>query len=135
MKTFEEDNKLKPLLKKVKLETPGPNFTVNVMNRIFQEDSLLERIKNERILGKGFWIILCLFVAIIAIMIIFSGTAGEESVINQILPELNSSGAKQDYTNFIQRLGNLPLSIAGILTATSILLFIDRLFNVKAKNH
>jgi hypothetical protein len=134
MKTFEEDNKLKSLLKNVKLNSPDPNFTVRVMNRIFQENSILERLKNERILGKGFWIILCLFVAIIFAIIIFSGTTGDESIINQVLPDLNTSNAKQEYENFFQQLGTVPLSIAGILSASSILLFIDWFFNLKFEN-
>ncbi len=134
MKTFEEDKELKSLLKGVKLDSPNPNFTVRVMNRIFQENSVLERIKNERILGKGFWIILALFVAIIAAMFIFQGSGGNENGISQILPDLNTSGVQQEYETFFQKLGStVPLSIAGILTASSVLLLLDRFFTRKGK--
>lgn len=134
MKTFEEDKELKKVLKSIKLDSPESNFSVRVMNRIFQENSLLEKIKNERILGKGFWIILTLFTALIATMFFFSGT---ESIaggsISEYLNGLNSNALQQDYQTFYQKIGTVPLSIAGILLASSILLFIERLFNSKIK--
>ena len=53
-----EDIKLKTLLQKMKLESPKANFSVRVMNKIFEEENVLNKIKSERILGKGFWIII-----------------------------------------------------------------------------
>jgi hypothetical protein len=58
MKTFEEDKELKQLLKSIKLDKPAPDFTKQVMNRVFQERTMPEQVKAEPVLGKGFWIIL-----------------------------------------------------------------------------
>lgn len=134
MKTFEEDKELKSLLKSVKPNSPGPNFTSRVMNRIFQENPAFEKIKNTRIFGKGFWIILLLFVAIIVAVFIFSGTSGNNGGLDKILSNLNTNGIQRDYENFFQKLGTVPLSIAGILLASSILLFIDHFFSLKKRD-
>ena len=71
MKSF-EDNKLKSLIKDVRLDSPGPNFTNRVMNQIFKENPVLEKIKGEKIFGKGFWIIIGLFAALMAVMYYFT---------------------------------------------------------------
>ena len=120
-----EDIKLKILLQEMKLESPGEDFTANVMDNILQEDLTLESIKSERILGKGFWIILILFVALLAAILMMqnsTGTSGGE--LNNLFKGLDN--ATSGYESFFAKMGNLPLSIAGILIASSILLFIDR---------
>ena len=78
MKTQDLDNELKSLIKGIKLDSPGIDFTSKVMNRVLEEKSALEQVKNERILGKGFWIILALFVLLIVSMFVFSGSGIQE---------------------------------------------------------
>lgn len=130
METFKEDKELKSLLKSVKLESPGSDFSVNVMNRIFKEESLLEKVKRERVLGKGFWIILILFVALLATMAVISSTgANAGGGLSEYIPGLNTNSVTQDYDTFLSKLGSVPLSIAGILLASSILVFIERFLN------
>lgn len=132
MKPFEEDKELKSLLKGIKLDSPEPNFTVRVMNRIFQEESLIEKIKNERVLGKGFWIILALFIALFAAMVLVSGSgAATGGDVPKLVSEINSSGVAAEYQTFFQKLGTVPISIAGILLASSLLLFADKFLNSK----
>lgn len=134
MKTFEEDKKLKSLLKSVKLESPDSDFSVKVMNRIFKEESLLEKVKRERILGKGFWIILILFITLFAAMFVFSSTGGDTGGgLLDYVPGVNTNTVTQDYDNFFQRFNSIPVSIAGILLASSILVFIERFLNSKIK--
>lgn len=134
MKTFEEDKKLKSLLKTIPLESPGANFSVNVMNRIFSEESLLEKVKRERVLGKGFWVILILFVALFSAMFIFSsGGGGTGGGLSEYIPAINTNTVTQEYQNFFERIGSVPLSIAGILLASSILVFIERFLSSKIK--
>ncbi|MCG6185750.1 hypothetical protein [Maribellus maritimus] len=133
MKTFEEDKKLKSVLKSVKLESPGNDFSLNVMNRIFHEESLLEKAKREKVLGKGFWIILALFIALFAAMFIFSSAGGDTGELGKYIPGLNTNTVTQDYENFFQRIGSVPLSIAGILLASSFLVFIDRFLSSKIR--
>jgi hypothetical protein len=132
MKPFEEDKELKSLLKSIKLDSPETNFTVRVMTKIFQEESLIEKVKRERILGKGFWIILALFVALFVAMILASGSdAAMGGNMPRLVSEINSSGAAAGYQTFFQKLGTVPVSIAGILLASSLLLFIDKLSQSK----
>jgi len=128
-----EDIKLKALLQQMKLDSPEPNFSVRVMNKIFEEDSVLERIKSEKILGKGFWIISILFIVLLAtILIIYNSGAQPESQLQTLLPEVNS-GVSEGYRSIFSKMGTIPLSIAGILIASSVLLFIDRFISSNTK--
>ena len=127
-----EDIKLKALLQDMKLETPGTGFSGRVMNKIFESDNALETIKAQRILGKGFWLFLALFIVLLAAIYFVSG-AGiiTESNTQNLLPSMN--GAITTYENFFSKIGTAPLSIAGILIAASILLFIDRIISSNTK--
>ena len=129
-----EDIKLKALLNEMKLESPTSNFSIGVMNKIFEEDSLLEKVKSERVLGKGFWLILILFVILFAI-IYYVSTSGMaiESQFSNILPGLNSSKISTGYQTIFERMGAVPISIVGILLASSTLLFIDRIIIANSK--
>lgn len=128
-----KDIKLKSLLNEMKLESPGSNFSVQVMNRIFKEDSVLERIKSEQILGKGFWIITILFFALMVTVFLISNIGIDaQSQLPEIMPELRNN-ISTGYQLFFAKLGSMPLSIAGILIATSVLLFIDRFINSNIK--
>ena len=132
MKSLEEDKELKSLLKSIKLDSPETNFTVRVMNKIFQEESLIEKIKRERIFGKGFWIILALFIGLFVAIVLVSGSGAEVGgSVPKLVSEINSSGAAAEYQSFFQKLGTVPVSIAGILLASSLLVFIDKLLNSK----
>jgi len=124
-----EDIKLKALLQQMKLDSPEPNFSVRVMNKIFEENSVLERIKSEKVLGKGFWIILILFIVLLtAIVIIYNTGVQPESQMQELLPSVNS-GLTKSYQSIFNKLGTIPLSIAGILIASSVLVFIDKIIS------
>ncbi len=129
-----EDIKLRALLNEMKLESPTSNFSVGVMNKIFEEDNLLEKVKSERVLGKGFWLILILFVILFAIIyyVSTSGMAVESQFAN-ILPELHSNRVSTGYQSIFERMGTVPISIVGILLASSTLLFIDRIIIANSK--
>ncbi|HYQ58674.1 MAG TPA: hypothetical protein VEP89_15145, partial [Draconibacterium sp.] len=100
-----EDIKLKALLQKMELEKPGSDFTVKVMNKVFEEESVLEKIKSEKILGKGFWIISILFVVLLAV-IFFINKSGiqADGQIEQLLPDAGK-GLTEGYESFFSRLG------------------------------
>lgn len=133
MKTVENDKKLKELLREVKLESPGNDFTMKVMNRVWEEKSIQSRvevIKNERILGKGFWIILVLFVGLFAAVVFTSGNGGQEvGQLSKLMQGLQNEGVSEGYKSFFINLGSLPLSIGGILLASTLLVFIDRILS------
>lgn len=128
-----EDIKLRALLQKMELEKPGSNFTVQVMNKIFEEDNVLEKIKSEKVLGKGFWIISLLFIVLLAaIFFVYNSGMQTDSQLGQLLPE-TSQGLSDGYQSFFGRLGTLPLSIAGITIAVSMLIFIDKIISANSK--
>lgn len=128
-----EDIKLRALLNEMKLESPESNFSINVMNKIFKENTVLEKIKSQRVLGTGFWIILVLFIVLLAITFIASNSGIQpESQINNLLPELNK-GVSTGYQTIFEKIGTVPLGIAGILLASSVLLFIDRFINSNSR--
>lgn len=127
MKTQDLDNELKSLIKEIKLDSPGKDFTLNVMNRVLEEKAATEQVKDERILGKGFWIILLLFVILIVAMFVFSGNGiQEEGQLSKMLSNVGDGSLTSGYQSVFSKLGALPLSIGGILLASSVLLFIDR---------
>ncbi|MEZ5106142.1 MAG: hypothetical protein R2757_16705 [Draconibacterium sp.] len=128
-----EDIKLKMLLQEMKLESPKADFSSRVMHKIFAEDIVLEKIKSERILGKGFWIITTLFVVLIASMFIFQNTGINSTSGGEINQFLNGIDNTQGYQSFFQKIGTVPLSIAGIFIAVSVLLFIDRFITSNMK--
>jgi hypothetical protein len=126
MKTQDLDNELKSLIKGIKLDSPGNDFTSKVMSRVYEEKVAMEKVTNEKILGKGFWIILILFVILIAAMFVFSSTGVQtEGELSKLLSGTNGA-LSQGYQSFFSNLGTLPLSIGGILMATSALILIDK---------
>lgn len=127
-----EDIKLKALLQGITLESPESNFSVRVMNKIFAENNALERIKSERILGKGFWVIMLLFIVLLVVVSILSnGNAEATSSAQNLLPEM--TGVSNGYNSVLGKLGTLPLGIGGFLAAFSVLLFIDRFISSNSK--
>lgn len=129
MKATENDIKLKELLKDFKPESPDKNFTVKLMERIYAEEKAKLKVKGDRIFGIGFWIVIFLFVGILVVYSVFfnAGISSEGSfteMFNKLLPE----NASKDYQFLFSKFNSLPLSLAVILFALSILLFIDRVF-------
>ena len=119
-----EDIKLRNLLQDIKLESPDKNFSSRVMNKIIQENEAIEKIKSEKILGKGFWIFLLLFIALFVAVWFLSPSSGETTgIFDQYLGKLSLGS---DYQSFWGKLGAVPIGIAGIFAASSILLFIDK---------
>jgi len=131
MKTFENDKELKMFLKNVKLESPGKDFSSQVMNRIFQEESVVEQVKAEPILGRGFWIILALFVILMAVMVYLSAGSAAAGSTSGILPDIDSTNFMADYRSLFERLDVLPASIAGIFIGASLLVFLEKFLESK----
>lgn len=125
MKTQEKEKELQNLIKGIKLDSPGNDFTTLVMNRVFEEKAALEKVKKERLFGKGFWIILFLFVILLATVAIFS-FSGIDVEGPKLLSGAQGSQLSQGYQSFFSNMGTLPLSVSGILFATSLLLFFDK---------
>jgi len=132
MKPEIEDKKLRELLQYAKLESPGSNFSARVMNRVFEEQAALEQVKSESVLGRGFWIILALFAGLMGIVAFLSasGTSAEGSL--NLLQNVNTEAVKTGYQSVFDKLGAVPLSIAGILLASSMLLFLEKFLSKRS---
>ena len=110
MKTQEKDNELKSLIKGIKLDSPGNEFTSMVMNRVFEERAALEKAKKEKVFGKGFWIIIFLFVVLFVAMIVFSTSGFEvDSQLSNLLSTSNEGQLSQGYQSFFSKLGNFTI--------------------------
>ncbi|WP_167605535.1 hypothetical protein [Maribellus sediminis] len=128
-----EDIKLQALLQSMQLDSPGEKFSARVMNRIFEEDSVFEKIKAERVLGRGFWTILVVFVVLLAAMFFMAGSGAQpQEETARLLPQVNET-VSNSFNSFFGKIGSVPLSVAGILIASSILLFIDRIISSNSK--
>jgi len=121
---------LREVIKSIQLEKPSSDFTTNVMNKVFQERSVVVQLKEEPVLGKGFWVIIALFVALMVIMVIFSGSTSSAEA-NALIPDINSEGLLIGYRSFFDRLGALPSSIAGISLGFSLLILLERYLTSK----
>jgi hypothetical protein len=133
MKTIEKDEKLKNLIQQIKLESPGSAFSRKVMDKVFEIQPAIEKIKAERIFGKRFWLIIFLFLILLFVMIWFyASDTGTGSPINGLLADTNPEAVSRMYQSVFERVTELPLSIAGILMGSSMLIFIDRLLSSKS---
>lgn len=126
MKTFEEDKKLGQLLRSARPESPGRGFSSRVMDRIFEEQYGLEQVKQQPVLGRGFWIILALFAVLLGIFVLLSGGGQEVNSSPALFPDVNTDAVMTGYRSFFEKLGGLPASVAGILMASSLLIFLER---------
>lgn len=130
MKTPDNDKELKKLLKEIQLESPSKEFTLKVMDRVWEEKTALaksETVKSEKILGRGFWIILGLFVLLFLAVALFANQGTTESgQISKFFEGIGNSSISKQYQSVFSNLGSLPLSIGGILLASSFLIFIDK---------
>ncbi len=132
MKTIDDDSKLREMIREIKLESPGKDFTLNVLDRIHKEVPFTFQIKKEPLLGKGFWIIVLLFIVLGTAMFVLSGTAGSpEGTIGKFLESVGNNPASGTYRNLMNQLNNVPAGITGILLASSLLIFIERFLSIK----
>lgn len=128
-----EDIKLKALLQNMELDKPASDFSARVMNAVFAGDSAFDKIKSQRILGKGFWIILILFVSILVIILVGSNAGFQSDGQISLLFSSFDNGVSDNCKSVFSKIGNLPISIAIILAASSLLLFVERIINSNSK--
>lgn len=131
MKTFEKDKELRQLLKSIKLESPGADFSARVMNRVFAEQPALEQVKQLPVLGRGFWIIIALFALLIVLVVLVSGGSSTVGQTSTLLPEVNTDAVLTGYRSFFDKLSNLPVGIAGIFIGASLLVFLEKFLKTK----
>jgi len=82
-------------------------------------------------LGRGFWIIIALFILLFVAVVLFSGeNLAESGQLSKLFEGLGTSSATSKYQSVFSNLGALPLSIGGILLASTLLVFIDKFLPV-----
>lgn len=123
MNQFEKDLKLEQLLKNYVPDSPEPDFQDRVMKGIFREQYAPEQLKKYPVLGRSFWIFLLLFAILISFVVIFASISGASSGESAITAA-GINKISEGYHSFLSQIGTLPMSIATILTATSLLILL-----------
>ncbi len=127
MMTKNQDNELKSIIQGIPLDSPGKDFTLKVMQRVYEEKTAGLKVADEKLFGKGFWIILALF-ALLALSMFLVYVSGNDTgtLLSEFWSKSAGGGISQKYDTFFSNLGSLPVSIGGILLASSILVIIDK---------
>ncbi|MDD4756734.1 MAG: hypothetical protein PHG29_11695 [Prolixibacteraceae bacterium] len=94
------------------------------MKSIYEEQSYLEQVRKYPVLRRSFWVFFLLFTALIVFAVISGSSTGQSAVVNIRTDEILTG-----YRSFISQIGALPLSMASILTATSLLVFVGNLLD------
>ncbi len=129
MKTIKKDKELEQLIIGLDLESPSADFTSKVMNKVYEE-TIDVRTTNEKIMGLQFWVFVGIFIALAVLLVILSNSgidAGSGGLIDSIKEKSTGTG----FQSAFEKMNALPTSIAGILLATSTLLFLDRFLTQK----
>jgi hypothetical protein len=119
-----DDTKLKGLIKDIRLEKPSANFTTNVMNRVFELKTATVQSIRVHILDWKFWVLVGLFVVFAGVMVYLSQSG--VSAGNSIIPDDAAGKVGEQYRSALHLFDQVPLSIAAILTASSLLIFLER---------
>lgn len=131
MNTTGSEKELKKMMKGISLESPGPDFSSKVMHAVLNGEKKKLVFGHEPLLGKSFWILVTLFVALAVILVLLSGN-----------DHVSNIGAIQDFFNKLPwpewyRLktqisslpdvaGSLPGILAVVMTGASVLILADK---------
>jgi NADH:ubiquinone oxidoreductase subunit 6 (subunit J) len=133
MNRFEEDNELRRLIKSMKPESLGADFSSKVMMRVHEKQEEMDRIRSERIFGKWFWIILAAFISLFMIVIFVPETTSYPSAFPGIIPEFDRETISALYSSLFKTFDVIPTSVAGILLASSLLLILEGLLSSRVR--
>lgn len=142
MKRIDEDLELRRVMKSIRLESPGNDFSMKVMAGVLAEAEKRPVFTTEPILGKRFWIFVLLFVAVAAVALIVAGSgapvgnSAEITAAEGLLDKLPSPDLTQVegiYEKMLNLIGSLPLTFAGILLSASLLVVLDKFLNSRHK--
>jgi hypothetical protein len=137
MNTTDNDSELRKLIKKVKIESPDPDFSSRVMDVILARAEGKKVFSSEPVLGRSFWILVTLFVLLTVAFILLSGnTIHNEGIVQNLLsglPAPDFTTLKNSLAKFMEISGSLPLSVAVTMIAASVLILADKFFTTKQK--
>jgi len=142
MKRIDEDQELRRVMKNIRLESPGNDFSMKVMAGVLAEAEKRPAFTTEPILGKRFWIFVLLFLAVAAAALILSGSGAPvgnsaeitaaEGLLDK-LPSPDLTKMEGMYQRILDLFGSLPLTFAGILLSASLLVVLDKFLNSRHK--
>jgi hypothetical protein len=134
MNTSENDKKLKKMIKGIRLESPGPDFSSKVMESVLAEKEKKPGLGTEPFLGKKFWILVTLFIGLATVFILFykadSGTGSVQQLFST-LPSPDWSPVKNLFSNAIGKTGSLSWTLIVVALGASGLIFADKLLTGK----
>ena len=133
MNRFDEDNELRRLIKSIKPESPGTDFSSKVMKRVYDEQEEIEKSKSESIFGSWFWIILAAFASLFVIVFLVPENATGESASPDIITELTGNAMSNFYSFIYKTFDFVSPSVAAILIASSLLIIIERLLSSRIR--
>jgi len=131
MKSLENDKKLKKMIKGIRLESPGPDFSSKVMEAILAETQKKPGFTSEPFLGKKFWILVTLFIGLAAAFVLFykaePGTGSVQHLFST-LPTPDWSLVRSLFSTTIGKAGSLSWTLIVVMLGASGLIFADKLF-------
>jgi hypothetical protein len=131
MNTSEKDKNLKKMIKGIRLESPGPDFSSKVMEAILAETQKKPGFVTEPFLGKKFWILVILFISLaVAFMLFYKSEPGTGSIQHLFsnLPSPDWSPFKNFFSSFIGKAGSLSWTVIVVILGATGLIFADKLF-------
>jgi hypothetical protein len=131
MNTSENDKKLKKIIKGIRLESPGSDFSSKVMEAILAETQKKPGFGTEPFLGKRFWILVTLFIGLAAIFMLFYKSEPGNGSFQQLfstLPSPDWSPIKNLFSSSIGKAGSLSWTVIAVMLGASGLIFADKLF-------
>jgi hypothetical protein len=134
MNTLETDKKLKRMIKGIRLESPGPDFTTRVMDAIFTETQKKPGFVTEPLLGKRFWILVTLFIGLAATFVLVQGVQPGNGSFQQLFLKIQAvdlSPVKNLFSFSFSKTGSMTWTLIIVILGASGLIFADKLFTGK----
>jgi hypothetical protein len=133
MNTSDKDKELKKWMKQIRLETPDPAFSSKVMKVILAEKQKESAYLSEPLLGKKFWMLVILFIALILVFMLIPGekSVPQTAILEEFFSGLPKPGWNQInvfFSEISHKIGSLSLTLAAVMFGASALLLADNFF-------
>jgi hypothetical protein len=138
MKQYDDDSELRNLIKKIQIESPGPEFKEKVMEAILTSGQSATVAPGRPLLGKSFWIIGAFFLLIIllASLIVPENSYPQAAFFRNLLMNITLPDARSFQIvigKFTEVTGKVPMVVFATLFSASALILADRLFTFRER--
>jgi len=134
MNNEEKELKIREIMKGIRLESPGPEFTSMVMGAILKETEKRPAFVTEPLLGKKFWILLAAF-ALLALVLVLTGSPQEGTGFFQKylsgIPSPDLRPFSESLSSAFSQTGSLTWTVMLVLLGGSGLILTDKLLGRK----